>query len=452
MVNAIADLGNGLVLRRATPADADALVAFTADVLRNQDAAEPDERIAAWTRDLVAGRHPTFSVGDFTVVEDVRSGAIVSSLCLISQTWSFGGVSCRVGQPELVGTHPDHRGRGLVRRQFEVIHNWSAARGEHFQVIDGVPWFYRQFGYEMALELRGGASIDVAHLPPPPVVAEVYRVRPAAEEDLGFITRVAEAAAQRCLVTCVRDETVWRYELCGHSAQSMYRPELCVIETCDGRPVGFLGHLPRLVASTLWVLTFEGVTESLRVAAAPSVLHYLRTAGDGLAGGDGGEHCEQLGFWLGTDHPLYPALSDAHVVAPYAWYVRVPDLPGFLRHVAPLLEQRLMASMCAGYTGELRLSFYRDGLGLVFNRGRLTAVTQWTQPRHLLGVERGEITSAPRADVSFPGLTFVQLLFGYRSLEELEYAFPDCLVRSDAARRVVNVLFPKRPSDVWAVL
>jgi hypothetical protein len=111
-----------------------------------------------------------------------------------------------------------------------------------------------------------------------------------------------------------------------------------------------------------------------------------------------------------------------------------------------------MASMCAGYTGELRLSFYRDGLGLVFNRGRLTAVTQWTQPRHLLGVERGEITSAPRADVSFPGLTFVQLLFGYRSLEELEYAFPDCLVRSDAARRVVNVLFPKRPSDVWAVL
>lgn len=85
MASVIADLGDGLTLRRATPADGEALVAFTADVLRNQDAAEPDERTAAWTRDLVAGRHPTFSVGDFAVVEDVRSGAIVSSFCLISQ-------------------------------------------------------------------------------------------------------------------------------------------------------------------------------------------------------------------------------------------------------------------------------------------------------------------------------------------------------------------------------
>jgi hypothetical protein len=449
MSGVMADLGDGLVLRRATPADADALVAFTADVLRNQDADEPDEHTAAWTRDLVTGHHPTFSAGDFTVVEDVRSGSIISSLCLISQKWSFGGIPCRVGQPELVGTHPEHRGRGLVRRQFEVIHTWSAERGEHFQVIDGVPWFYRQFGYEMALELRGGASVEVAHLTPSRGDAETYRIRPATEDDLAFITRVADATARRCLVTCVRDEIGWRYELGGHSAKSMYRPQLCIIQTRDGNRVGMLAHLPRLIASTLWVLMFEVVSEPLCLAAAPSILHYLRAAGDALAGG---ERCEQLGFWLGTDHPLYPALPNLRVVPPYAWYVRVPDLPGFLRHIAPLLEQRLSASTCADYTGELRLGFYRDGLRLMFDRGRLTAAKQWVPPRHLLGVERGESTSAPRADASFPGLTFFQLLFGYRSLEELEYAFPDCLVRRDSARSLLTVLFPKRPSDVWAML
>jgi hypothetical protein len=36
-----AALGEGLVLRRAAPADADAVAAFVADVLRGQDAAEP---------------------------------------------------------------------------------------------------------------------------------------------------------------------------------------------------------------------------------------------------------------------------------------------------------------------------------------------------------------------------------------------------------------------------
>jgi hypothetical protein len=38
----IRDLGGGLVLRRGTPADAEALAAFNADVLRPQDAPDPD--------------------------------------------------------------------------------------------------------------------------------------------------------------------------------------------------------------------------------------------------------------------------------------------------------------------------------------------------------------------------------------------------------------------------
>ena len=115
-------LRDGLVLRRATAADAEALVAFNADVLRHQDAAEPDPLTAAWTRDLVEGRHPSVGAGDFTVVEDARTGDIVSSVVLISQTWAYDGIAFGVGQPELVGTRADHRGRGLVREQLDAIH------------------------------------------------------------------------------------------------------------------------------------------------------------------------------------------------------------------------------------------------------------------------------------------------------------------------------------------
>src|SRR5882672_7400606 len=121
---ALRDLGEGLVLRRGRAADAEALAAFNADVLRPQDATEPNATMAAWTRDLFTGRHPTFTPDQATVVEHRPSGAIVSSALLISQTWSFAGVPIRVGQPELVGTHVDYRGRGLVRAQFEVLHRW----------------------------------------------------------------------------------------------------------------------------------------------------------------------------------------------------------------------------------------------------------------------------------------------------------------------------------------
>ena len=62
-------------------------------------------------------------------------------------------------------------------------------------------------------------------------------------------------------------------------------------------------------------------------------------------------------------------------------------------------------------------------------------------------------SSDPRRPLAmFPGLTFLQLLFGFRSLEALEAAFPDCVVRTNEARALLNALFSRTPSDVWPVV
>ena len=54
-------------------------------------------------------------------------------------------------------------------------------------------------------------------------------------------------------------------------------------------------------------------------------------------------------------------------------------------------------------------------------------------------------------DAAFPGLTFLQLLFGYRSYEELNHAFADCWCDSDEVRMLINILFPKKLSNVFPV-
>jgi hypothetical protein len=125
---------------------------------------------------------------------------------------------------------------------------------------------------------------------------------------------------------------------------------------------------------------------------------------------------------------------------PYAWYVRVPDLPGFLRLIAPVLEERLAHSPFAGHSGETRLTFYRTGLRLVFEKGRLAQAETW-KPEPVGGA----------GEAGFPDLTFLQLLFGYRSLEELRYAFADCWVSSTNVHLLLEALFPMLPSRVWAV-
>jgi GNAT superfamily N-acetyltransferase len=142
----IRDLGDGLVLRRGRRADADALAELNAEIhLENEPDLTP-ESMKSWTRDLMSGGHPTFDPSDVTIVEDTNTGAIVSSISLIPQPWSYEGVRLKAGLPELVGTRPDYRRRGLIRAQFEIIHRWSARRGHRAQAIGGIPNFYRQFG------------------------------------------------------------------------------------------------------------------------------------------------------------------------------------------------------------------------------------------------------------------------------------------------------------------
>src|SRR5919202_1593613 len=232
------DLGGGLGLRRATREDAEALATFNGDLHHWPEPAGPNPGMAAWTRDLLRGDHPTVAPGDFTVVEDTRRGAIVSTLCLISQTWSYDGIPFGVGQPELVGTHPDYRRRGLVRAQFAWIHRWSAERGQLVQGITGIPWYYRQFGYEHGgLALGAGRTGYLPHVPElKDGQPEPYRLRPATEADIPLLRELAARQAARSLVACVRDEALWRYELTGRDEGSDEWHAWRIVETAASEP------------------------------------------------------------------------------------------------------------------------------------------------------------------------------------------------------------------------
>ena len=439
----IRELGDGLILRRSTAADAERLVEFNGNLHREPGDEGPEEYVAAWVGDLMSGDHPRFDVGDFTIVEDTGTEKIVSSLCLISQTWSYGGIEFGVGRPELVGTLPDYRNRGLIRAQFDIIHGWSAERGERMQAITGIPWFYRQFGYEMAITLGGRR---VGYKPQVPKLKdgeeEPYHVRPASEADLSFIARLYEQGTSRYPVACVWDEALWRHELVGRAEKNLDRRALAVIETPQREPVGFLAHSPRLRDGQVSAEFYELKSGISWLAVTPSVVRYLWALGEEWAARDPKREMERFAFWLGAEHPVYQVFANRlpHTFGPYAWFVRVPDLLGFLRHVAPVLEQRLENSLLVGHSGELKIGFYRSGLRLVFDGGRLVEVAPW-QPTTEGEDDPGE--------AGFGDLTFLQLLFGYRSMDELDYAFADCWASRNLARPLLDALFPQCHSNIW---
>jgi hypothetical protein len=442
------DLGNGLIMRCATPQDAEALAAFNGKI-HGADALDA-ERVAAWTRDLLARPHPTLSPSDFTIIEDTATGRIVSSLNLIPQTWSYEGIEFGVGRPELVGTDPEFRNRGLVRVQFEEVHKWSAERGYMVQVITGIPYYYRQFGYEMALDLGGrrfGFEAHVQKLTPASAGGageegekEPYAIRAATETDLPFIAEVYQRAVQRYAIACVRTPEIFQYELNGQSENNVDRYPMCVIEDLTGQALGYFQHqnfIGKTGVSALWYELKPGVSW---LAVTPSVVRYLWDKGQEYGKRDG-RTCTSFGFMLGAGHPAYEALGKNLPVVhePYAYYMRVPDLIGFLQHIKPALEKRIAESIAVGHSREIKVSFYRHGLRLVLEKGKLTTLESWKPSPEDEGM------------VGFPDLTFLQILFGYRSFDELEQSFADCWCVSEEVRVLINILFPKRPSDVFAI-
>jgi hypothetical protein len=439
----LSNLGDGLVLRSVRREDTEALVAFNARIHGNIEEGELEERVGAHTRDLMEKPHPTFDIGDFTLVEETQTGKIVSSLCLISQTWSYGGIPFGVGRPEIVGTDREYRNRGLVRAQFDVIHQWSAERGQMVQVITGIPYYYRMFGYEMGLALGGGKLGYIPHIPAlKKDEDEPYVIRPAAAADIPFISELYDSATLRYLVNCERDEALWRYEIDGKDEKNVNRSELMVIETPDRERVGYLAHPDYNWGPTLVVTQYEVKPGLSWAAVTPSVIRYMKATGEAYYERDKGKEWGAFGFWLGTEHPVYDAISGKlpRSREPYAYYVRVADLVGFIRHIAPVLEERLADSQLVRHSGELKITFFRDGLKLVFKEGNLVEVERW-KPEPL----------GQSGDAAFPDLVFLQLLFGYRSFEELNYAFADCYPENDDVTGLLNVLFPKQTTNVWPV-
>ncbi|NOH00789.1 MAG: GNAT family N-acetyltransferase [Chloroflexi bacterium] len=435
------DHGDGLILRSASAEDADALAAINGMMHSDDGPENPNPRIAAWTRDLLAKPHPTLTAGDFTIVEETASGRIVSTLCLIPQTWTYEGVEFGVGRPELVCTLPEFRKRGLVRVQMEEVHQWSEKRGHLAQVITGIPYFYRQFGYDMALNYVGRHFGFEPHVPAlKDGETEKYLIRPAQDSDADFILRVYEANEKRYAISCRRTPEHIRYEMSGQSSDNINHFDVMMIEDANGKPLGFFKHAAELWFEGLYCTYFGLDKGASWLDVSPAVARYLWKKGGEYAERDSQKRTS-FGFNLGEGHPVYEALEDKLPAArkPYAYYVRVPDLPAFLSRIQPALEQRLADSIATGYTGELKINFYREGLRMVFERGLIAVV------------EPMKISVGLETDAAFPDLTFLHLVFGHRSLDELRHAFADCYWTNHPARVLLNILFPKRPSNVFPV-
>lgn len=434
----IKKLSSGLTLRSlsdGTPEDKANLAQFYVDVFTEAYGPE-DEVIGPWVEDLIDEKHPSVTDEDIWVVVDpATDDRIVSATLLIPQTWRFENIELPIGRVELVATDKDYRNRGLVRELFNALHERSEAMGHNIQTITGIPYFYRQFGYAMAVDLGSSASIPFKSIPKlKDDQKPEFILRPAATDDIPQLIAWDKYYASQRLLSVVRPAEYWEYEMLHRNPESDCAHTYFMIVNQAGEAVGYVGLgtvalFERLSCveyvvgeKSSYLATYDDVMRGIKAYAeekfADSPPYYVRF--------DSGLYETMQVFWKKT------SVSSVHPTN-YAWYIRVVEHVKLIHDLKPVLEQRLKGSLANGYTGQLHIGFYRhDGLLIKFENGCIKDVSN-------------EAPAIDKEDAAFPYDMFLNVVFGHRTVSDLNAVLPDAYANRKATI-LLEALFPKQSS------
>jgi hypothetical protein len=323
---------------------------------------------------LAARGEPDDALDHRLVVEDPEAGwascavvvdgdRVVSTATLLDERVWVGNVELPAGQVELVATAEDHQGRGLVRALMDWAHARSADRGHVLQVMVGIPYFYRLFGYEYSIDIPPAPAVPRAPEEAASGADGRGQLRAARADDLPALTQLQDAAQAGFDVRMPHSPPRRRW-LLEHEASMTWLLER------GGLPVG----TARVRSADDEVLVAEAAAvdqpaaaELLRQVAARSPEASLRVVlRTGTVTGDA---------W----QPL--TTTDPDRLAEQ-YYIRIPEVATLLDRLRPVLWERLAASGLDRSGGHLVLSTFRrhfripvldDGLGPVETGGVMQA-------------------------------------------------------------------------------
>lgn len=411
------DLGDGLALKSLSGLeDAERVAAFQDQI--------HGPGVGDMARALMV-HHPHTRPEQWLYVEDEKLGAVVSALCLIPWRIRYEEVTLTGGEMALVATAETHRRRGLVRAQVARHAELLRQGGFDLSHIQGIPYFYRQFGYEYALPLEGGWHIEPRQIEDG-ARESPYTWRQAKPDDVATLVRLYDAAAERLAIHTARDEAEWQY-LLGLCMGTEMAAETWLAIDAQGEAAGYL-RIPRHGFGEGLIVNEASL---LGAGAAQAALRQLKRLS--------GEHNKSyIRLSLPADHALLQAArcSEAQDQGHYAWQIKIVDVARLLSKLAPVLERRIAGSPFAGLTRNVGLNLYREAFEMRFEAGRLKEVAS-------LGF-------SDRGGIRMPPLLLAPLLLGYRSREELAEAHHDVSVRGDL-QWLVDVLFPKMRSFLYTI-
>ncbi len=239
-------MADELTLRTATERDLDQIAALL--TARGEPADADDLRLVV--------NDPDEGIDAVMVVVDGER--VVSTATLLREQVTIGDVAVPTGQVELVATDRAHEGRGFVRLLMDEAHRRSAARGDLLQVMIGIPYFYRQFGYAYSMPIPLPWAVHTA-----PSARPGTTVRPATLHDIPAMHELQTSAQAGADVRMPHSPACWRWVVQRSGSTQL-------VAEADGRIIATARRTPPDDGTTLAEVAGEPIgVEALIAASAP---------------------------------------------------------------------------------------------------------------------------------------------------------------------------------------
>ena len=371
----------------------------------------PDEDVVSIVKQF-REKHDSMSNNDFFMV--FYGDEVVAGLVLIPQKWRIDNAELNVAEMGCVGTVPEHRRKGIQWILNEEFDKRATERGADICVLAGIPYFYRQFGYQYAVELDYYTGIDVDKLP---TQSQLTR-REFSDADIDEAQLLLENTQKGYLVSSIRTPQIWKIQ----------------------QETGTYGAEP---FKTTAVLKGDKMVAYYRWWSSENQFYIKELAQTGEYSEDiagiireqaNENDCTKITSKLSheDDFSKYLIGLGAEKNKPYGWQIKILDPKGFLEKLGPVFEKRLTMSEYRGLTKELRLNFWKYKISLDFKDGKLDSV---------------EYIDAATRELGMNPYASIQLFFGFRSRLDLDYAYPDFNIRG-GNEELVDVLFPRHPGYI----
>jgi len=369
-------------------------------------------------------------------IRDINKNKIVSALNSIPFIWNYEDIPLRNLELGWVGTLPEYRRRGLNKALYSYFNKLLIEGNYDISSIQGIPYFYRQFGYDFVIPLDRTVWTRTTQIFPideknPPKYMKL-EVRKAEKNDIPSMIELFDTLNQRLLVYATRSIELWEIQ---ESMKRQFSNDFHSYVVLDGsKIIGYfrvvmnikkdeIPNRSHMLVIESNITTYDGVQRVIQFLYGMAVQNNIP-----LIGSQGPSF-----------NPLSKVLESLGGQRKDQWkyQIRIPSMTRFLQKIVPVLERRLKGTMFEGLTYDVRMNAFQNCYSLKFVNGKIIEVAD-LGPQEVR--ENQEFRSPPN--------DLVRLILGAYSIEELEQNNIDFIVRG-SIRLIAETLFPKKESSVY---